>query len=743
MAWAMDARTRAPVYIGKLTREHKGLRCQCICPACDAQLQAVNAGADANAPRIPFFRHHQGTQGPGCKHRVAELAALRLLVEKGLIEIPAPRRQSVFKGESGALYQAEAVGSPVREEIVERRLVSDTQAVLTLASGREVLLTLRGHQDVGAFGSVFAVIEIDVRDAEAAWLSPEEILSRAELNGEWLHVVRHAEHDALQLEADDQARHEAMEQLDVDPALLDLPIGATKKQAAETLVHWALKEALMHIGWLLAPELRTSVSAVGRRGQVHTVPVVLPATRLELSDIRHEVLFDGYRADIACLATGTGPGAPSDHPFKLIIEVAVTSRVTIEKLRLIERADVACIELDVFGFAHGGLASKPQLRELVKTDLSCKTWLHHPRARDLIAQAQEKADAARDVADAAGDAHEAAARRQRRMEEEREATRQRLAEARRKWVEGLGREEAFAELRRFLEQRWQGVNPVTSNGLTWQDGEFEKAVAKLMAPITWGLNAITPGAIAWKLRAIVHSAATNTAIDGKAILGLGLPYLPFDLEPWLGLLHLAVEERGAVVSEQEAGAYAAQRQVVLKSLEDGQVNYVRSTNLDPLLTGLFPELRPVFDRELGTDSYRERIQRERRAVAAQQQEEKRIADEAAAALLAEQQAAAAAEIERRKLPEAIAAVCYQWLWRDNLKVPASAEKAVEFLNYSSHKNPGRALVALVREAWLARTRGEDFAQWFASKDFAAADEVNLARAVLEAACLVQSKLSKR
>ena len=44
MAWAVTAQSRKATYIGSLSREQTGLKCECICPACGGELQAVNAG---------------------------------------------------------------------------------------------------------------------------------------------------------------------------------------------------------------------------------------------------------------------------------------------------------------------------------------------------------------------------------------------------------------------------------------------------------------------------------------------------------------------------------------------------------------------------------------------------------------------------------------------------------------------------------------------------------------------------
>lgn len=733
MAWAVDAATRAPVYIGKLTRAQTGLRCGCVCPACDAQLQAVNAGADANRRRVPFFRHHVGNQGPGCKYRVAELAALRLFAEKGVIEIPAPRKQAVRLGTSGTLYQAEAVGTAVRERIVERRLISEASAVLTLESGRKVALVLRGHQDVGELGSVFAVIQVHVEDPEVAWLSPEEIMRRSELSAEWLHVVTHEEDRALQAQADEAAIQKALDQLDVDPEALGLPIGATRKQASESLIHWAVKEALLNLGWLQAPELRLTASAVGNAGQAHTAPVYLPSVRLVITEVTAEVLFDGYRPDIVCEARE--PSDLSGRTWRLLVEVAVNNKVKPEKLRLIQAADVACIELDVMGFAGGGAVTLPQLRDLVASDIASKSWLHHPDAAGHMADAQARANAARNLDDARHAAAKAREAEQRKVLEERERQEEDRAEAKLAWARSLDREGALRELRGLLTEQWAGAQQYTSNGMGWYTGEFDRAIQGVLPRAETISRQLATGGIVSSLEAILRSdKSPRRPLDVKVILALDATYMSPDVRQWLGLLHMTIVKRSALIVKDQA-AYQEQRRRVRESLLAGESTYARPTELDDVLASMFPELREVLSEEFGTRAYGDRVRQEkadRLRDAQQRAEEERK----------RQAAEDAVEQERRQLRDAIDKATYQWTWKPASKLPKSATAAVDYLNFSKHKDCGEHLRALVRDAFGALRHGQDFAPWFALKDFTSPEQVTQACEVLEAAWLVQNKVSR-
>lgn len=740
MAWAISSTTRHPVYVGRLDPQvHVGLACDCLCPACGAPLQAVNLREPSSSPRQPFFRHHVGTQGPGCKYRVAELAALKLLVEKGLIEIPAPRRRGDQLGLSGTIYQAEAVGSAVRERIIERRLVSETSAVLTLESGRKVALVLRGHQDVGSLGSLLAVVEVHVDDPDVAWLSPEEIIQRSELDAKWLHVVEHQQHADLQVQADDLARQQALDALDIDPGDIDLPVGATKKQACESFIHWAVKEALMHIGSLQAPALHLTASAVGKTGTVHTVPVDIPPTRLAVEHVAHEVLFDGYRADIVCRVRDSARAASGS--FQLLVEVAVTNRVHTQKLRLIREAGAACIELDVMSFASGGSVTRPQLQHLVSSDVACKAWLHHPLAVEFLSEAQSRADAARDRDDAMRSAAELRQAEERRLAAAMQQEADALAAAKASWASSLSRQDALAELRRALQQRWMDRGERTSNGMNWAAGELEAALSDLLPRGLLDNKVIGKGGLIWKLEAILRSASPPLgALDARSVLCLDAPYLPYDLEPMLGLLHLAIDHAGARV-EDGLHAYQEQQQTVLKSLHAGEKRYARQGHLDAVLSEMFPELAAVFANELGTRAYSDRILLQQQESRARVEKDRLIAEEAALAererLLAEE----AAEKERRRVPDAIDAVTYQWVWKANPNIPKDAETAVSYLKFSKHRNAGDALRQVVRDGFAARQQGLDFSTWFKSRTYRSVDDVMHAREVLEAGWLVQSKLS--
>ncbi|MBG6083022.1 hypothetical protein IWX58_004772 [Rubrivivax gelatinosus] len=727
MAWAIDTTTRRPVYVGQIPKERTGLLCNCQCPACGATLQAVNAGEKPQPGKhAPFFRHHTGQQGPSCKFRVAELAALDLLANRGEIVIPAPRRTAVRAGVSGFLYHAEQQGAQVVERIIERRNVSNAEVLLTLESGRQVVLVLRGHENVGEYGSVFAVISVQVDDPEVALLSPAEILERSQLTPEWVRLLKHQDDAVLQRAADDEARRHALECLDIDPAELNLPEGATRKQASESLLHWAIKNALLEVGSLRTPEHREALTLREADGTPHSTEFVFPSTRLVVRESVGERAFDGYRPDIHCLAHDT---AGRLGTFALHVEVAVTSKVTRTKLELIERDGTACIELDVGRFSSGGRTTLTSLRQLVSEDVSCKAWLFHPQLSALRDQALAQLRAACNAAERAKRLAKADAQRLRQereeeerqrlalVEEQRQATRRRLQSLR-----GLAKDAVAQELRRVLECRWEQQPEVSSDGTTWNRGEFELAAADVWHTAALNATITEPAGVAWRL-----SRISKAACAGEPLHYAETVPDPDSLRSWAGLLHLAIEVSGVSIAAGEEQAYSRGAQRVMDSLRAGESTYVRQTHLDELLAAMYPELGDVFAQSLGTGRYVDEVDAERRL----RQEVERAADDALAL----------AQREAELLACRAQSVGQGWIWKP-LNMTPSAERAVSNLSLMTRPAaPRTELVALVRAAWDARQAGAPFGAWFTARSYASPQDVDEARVALETAFLIESKLN--
>lgn len=134
LRWAIDKATGEAVFVGTLAPDRNGNACGCKCPACNEDLQAVNADKppehfEKQNTRWKFFRHPSGHHRAGCSFLMAKLAALQLLMERGEIDLPAPRKRGLMQGISGTLYSAEAEGQRWCQVSVELRLSGRLEAV--------------------------------------------------------------------------------------------------------------------------------------------------------------------------------------------------------------------------------------------------------------------------------------------------------------------------------------------------------------------------------------------------------------------------------------------------------------------------------------------------------------------------------------------------------------------------------------------------------------------------------------
>lgn len=733
MAWAVDAESRRPVYIGDLKREQTGLACGCVCPACDARLQAVNAGRQAEVRRKKHsaelhFRHHTGQQGPGCKSRVAELAALRLLAEQGLIQLPVPRRVGSFVGISGHVHYHEVSGESMQETVISRSYVGETGAILTTASGRTVALVLRGHQEIQGLDSVSAVITVQVDDPEVALMSPEEILARARIPDKWMCLQKHWQDDELQAQAEEAAMQKAIEALDTLPEDFPMPVGATKKQASEGVLHWAIKEALAKGGVLAAPEFRQLLTTTVD-GQPVTQQAVLTARSLTVTNVRFEKSQDGYRPDILCTATD-----PTGRlgTFELLIEVAVTHRVGDEKLARIKRDRVACIEIDVAGFRQGGLVGMPELGRMVMSDPLCKAWLHHEQITGLVFDAQRalrgKVTAVEAAAKARQDEQFRAARMlqlQAQQAEQRAAYERQAVKERKRWFDALSDQQKLAEYLNLLECRWDKTLEVSSNGMPWQKGEFESLLSDSGLGDVLDRQISGGNGLAWQIHTLKrHSVHQPELLDFGAFIQRACEF-PND-RSWLGLLFQAFRFYDPYLTPASAPKAESMAETVLNSLADGSRKYARTRVYDRVLSMMFPELEGILGDKVGTVEHCQFVEEQAREVERITREREEL-----------ERPAKEAQKRLEEKAEAIRLLCFELDWNNNRKTPGSPAEAVKFATIQGKSGDGTA--ALITSAWQARESHITLPAWIEDQVLGSADEVNELGDLVQAAWLVKRR----
>ncbi|MDO9072218.1 MAG: hypothetical protein Q7U73_03050 [Rubrivivax sp.] len=393
MAWARDIETGEPRYIGEIDADHRGGKCGCECPSCRLALIAVNAARDKVMKR-PHFRHPEGAQRDECAILAARAAAMRLLAEEGVIELPRRRMSATAEGLSGAMHEAwvEAPAQRVRVASIDFR--DRAYAMLTLEDGRTLRVALTGGitEQAGGDGdaTLIPTITIDV-DSSIAGMDQAEIRKRLQLVAGNICWRSHWNDAELMSDARAQATETAIDALDWLPDDIELPEGLSPATKRESLLHHEVKRILERAGQLTVPglevleELRTAGQpTLQRRWSVGDRVLDLTNTRLEH---RMRPLIP----DVVCEAR-----AQDGQAFDpLIIEVTVTNVIDDERKGQIRAQGFAALEIDLS--MTGGRATRSELHRLVVHEVSVKRWLYYPDLDTVSAGLQAQMQAERDL----------------------------------------------------------------------------------------------------------------------------------------------------------------------------------------------------------------------------------------------------------------------------------------------------------------------------------------------------------
>ena len=159
------------------------------------------------------------------------------------------------------------------------------------------------------------------------------------------------------------------------------------KKGKKNVHHFAhdpmAKEILKEDGFLIFPALTIEQSADDQIGMRHTEEVQIETGGKKLFEcVELEERLGDIRPDIVAYFEG-GP---------LIIEVAVTSFAKRVKKRIIRDLGLPAIEIDLSSVDYS--TTKSELRNLMHSDLTDKSWLSNPKAiearKKLIASLQAK-----------------------------------------------------------------------------------------------------------------------------------------------------------------------------------------------------------------------------------------------------------------------------------------------------------------------------------------------------------------
>lgn len=713
MAWAVKQRTRAATHIGMLSREQAGLACDCVCPGCGGVLQAVNAGRplehyDKPNTMRPFFRHDVGQQKDACLTKVAQLAALHLLATQQEFDLPTRGVSRSVRGATGHLYTGEASISGSRVRVRRMDWLDEHAARITLDDGRVVLLQLAGQVVFSTERGTEAIIAISVNDPEVSTWSPEQILQRAQLEGDWLCWQRHWDDDALARDSLEAAEEEARKHLDWAPDGFVLPDDLSPQQRSESLLHWYLKELLAKTLRICTPAVRQTVSMVMPDGKVEELHALLPTMALALSNVRVEERLGNIVPDLMARARDESGRLPE---FELLIEVAVTHQVDAVKAARVVARDVACLEIDVSLLGVAGRIHVDRLRELVGGDPKNKRWIYHPELARLVhrTQAELELRASRQL-------------EERLRLEELEGAFDRLPDA-----------EALGDYLERLRGLWR-TGRAASNGLS-----MAKLTSKLAARGYSHLDGAEFSAPTGVLRTLDGIRGDSRRGGRSSHMLVALKRLEDEDEQQMrfaSLYLLAAKEYKPSVAEEDANRLSVLRSMVLSSLRAEETKFARPATWDRVICVLFPELAAGVADGYGTA---DRVDATRK---------KRIADERQAAEARERQLREKRELEecarqeealKSETASLIESTTRRFGWTSNDGgVPMDAESAAR-LAYRMGAYPGGAewVRANVESAWAARADSVLLGKWIESRTPQHGGDVMALRDLLERAWLIQ------
>lgn len=377
MAWAEDQISGEPRYIGELSVDQRGSKCNCRCISCKLPLTAVNAAKPKFQIR-PHFRHPAGAEKNACLVLAARFAALQMLKRDGVLELPRHRQSGRVAGLSGKYYEAWVESPPERVRISNFDFNDKASAILTLDDGRQLTIRLVGRieaneSESGLTVSLTPTILLIVDDPRIAAMSPEDLRKRLQLiavDGIW---CSYWNNKALIDVAMDAARREAEIALDWLGDMPDLPADISADLKRETLLHIKAKEILEREKRICLPSFDMEAKTVLPNGSVLTKNKILSGHVAKLESVTLEKRIGRIRPDVVANAIASGEWLDE----QILIEITVTNTITEERIERIRRENIPALEIDISRM--GGVVTEAEFTQLIVEELAGKRWLFHPR----------------------------------------------------------------------------------------------------------------------------------------------------------------------------------------------------------------------------------------------------------------------------------------------------------------------------------------------------------------------------
>lgn len=570
MAWAVDVATNQPRYILELDAAQKGNKCNCKCPSCNLPVMAINAGK-SSWKRRPHFRHPKGAARERCLLIAARRAVEAMFARQHQIVLPRRRRSRDVEGLSGQYFNA-WIERPVEKISIRNcAFVDEARAILTLDDGRRLVVQLAGRGRSGDDGnsdhSLTALIEIRVDDPAVADMPPDEILSRLALSwaqGCW---IRHWADEAMDAEAEAEARVKAGAALDWLEGS-DLPDNLTPLERRETLLHREVKAILERERRIRVPAVHATAEWQYANGKLVTRKWSQAETELTLTSVQLEVHLGRSVPDvIASWATEDG------RSHSMLIEVTVTNPLTTERIERLSSFGLPAMEIDISRM--GGVVTQEEFTRLVVDEVAGKSWLYHPSIKEerdhllVILQAEEAQyikEGERRNAILAVPASEWASRY--------------LDAVRRRWREQL----AFGDSRPDTEGWLQAQHDIGDAivGLVehgYPASQLDEHVLR-------------------RLVARILSFHDNTSIDYQVDTWGIINSILCDgseAKKWHTMYLIALKAYPPTLSAPHLRKLKAWRSEVVASIRKGEDSYVRDSTYDRLMGLLFPEMQRGLD----------------------------------------------------------------------------------------------------------------------------------------------------
>jgi len=685
MAWAVRADSLMPVHVVMLGRGETGLACNCLCPGCGSVVQAVNVGHAAahylkQGVTRPFFRHHHTPQGEGCKQSVARLATLHLLFDRDEIALPAPRAVGFVQGISGTAYKQYAGGQSFTAAVIGKQWIDAHSASLTLADGKVICLRLSSSTRVDQDMEMDGVLTVDVDDPDVANWSPEQILAKVQLDGSWLRWVRHWDDESLAAQALQNARDAADNALDTWPADLSMPEGMTTMQRSESVLHWALKEALAASGQIYVPAVEENFSARDGSGKAHSDGYEFPARTLQLQGVRLEAAMGDIVPDVVCRAVDPVGELSIEC---LLIEVAVTHRVDSAKLQKIVDRGVACLEIDSSRFSRSGTVTRAELPSLLLHD-GVVRWLHHPRI--LLASKEANERLSRHVREA----------------NEKETKRTTRIAA----IERVDGAEAHRFLLAALRASWYRHPQVTHQHQSFHPPEVIEVLLRRLPASSSSDLIFDHGGLVWMIEQIraegqvqKHGSTFSLLMRARSAGALGR---------YITHLLIAARVYQPPMTDEQKGTIAELRSQVWTSVESGELKFARPAIYDAVIAAMFPEMGDLLGNVVGTEGYALKRKREIDKKSMEEERARAAVEEA----LARERSRAEFERERRdELKRAILRASHGD-WQPAQGHPHDIEQASHITKHLRCRYVDREVV--IRKAWEGRANGLSLPDWYQS-----------------------------